>query len=437
MATNLSESSVNSLLRLINQADTSASYNEKVDLLKKSRILAGDTEYSSLVNKSADYKLRANTTRETVIDFGDYYNDSLVTFLRGTFDIVNEVLNDTTEARKQETVNELTDILNGAKKTGILGYSDREKLFNQRVISQVMMKATELDAVQPTQWYLDLAGEVLSNGISYLIAQLFRSHSDPTVPDSEIAAIRELVSGWTDLGFNLEDIAYSTSNKLNSFFTDGLYNFTYITYPTKTLVNGISGTGSGLISSYKDIYTNRVVKKELDQTAIPSFTLKLQSFDIMTKYITMATNGSSSVGKFRFISDTLCNVMYYGYSSLFGKFYTCKTVIQKTPLGFAIKSSIVNPDHSTTLYYAALYTRVSLPLDKIKTRLLKLPADIHGNVSVSDVIEAIAEEVIPAFGGQEADIEQLIKDKIYERSTAGRIGPSKVMAVLETLGGAQ
>jgi hypothetical protein len=46
MATHLSESSVNSLLRLINKADTSGSYTEKVDLLKKSGILVGGHEYA-------------------------------------------------------------------------------------------------------------------------------------------------------------------------------------------------------------------------------------------------------------------------------------------------------------------------------------------------------------------------------------------------------
>jgi hypothetical protein len=48
MATHLSESSVNSLLRFINKADTSGSYNEKVDLLKKSGILVGGHEYAKV-----------------------------------------------------------------------------------------------------------------------------------------------------------------------------------------------------------------------------------------------------------------------------------------------------------------------------------------------------------------------------------------------------
>lgn len=49
MTTHLSEASVSSLLRFINQADTSGSYNEKVNLLKKSGILEKDQQYSSVV----------------------------------------------------------------------------------------------------------------------------------------------------------------------------------------------------------------------------------------------------------------------------------------------------------------------------------------------------------------------------------------------------
>lgn len=70
-----------------------------------------------------------------------------------------------------------------------------------------------------------------------------------------------------------------------------------------------------------------------------------------------------SVGNFRFINDNICNVSYYGYSSLFGKFYTCRTIIQKIPKGFAIKS--------------ALYTRGSVPLDRLKAALHALPTDAH------------------------------------------------------------
>ena len=54
MATHLSESSVNSLLRLINKADTSGSYTEKVDLLKKSGILAGGHEYAKVFVDNGD-----------------------------------------------------------------------------------------------------------------------------------------------------------------------------------------------------------------------------------------------------------------------------------------------------------------------------------------------------------------------------------------------
>ena len=390
MATHLSESSVNSLLRFINKADTSASYNEKVDLLKKSRILAGDKEYSSLVNKSADYKEGDNTTRETAIAFGEHYDDSLVTFLRGTLDIVNAVLGRTLLTDRPETIAGLSDILKGINKTVLLGYSPEEISAYGTLISLFMMTATALDAVTPIDWYVGLAAEILNNGISNELSYILTATTDPALPHDEKARIQYLLLDYRNAGLDPIDIAYSTSNKLNSFFTDGFYNFTYITYPTKTLVNGKSGTGSCLISSYKDIYTNRVVKKDLDQTTTPS--IRLQSFDIMTKYITMATNGISSVGNFRFISDTICNVMYYGYSSLFGKFYTCKTVIQKTPLGIAIKGFIVNSDHSTTLYYVALYTRVLLPLDKIEARLSRLPTDLAGNVRASDAIGAVIEE---------------------------------------------
>ena len=393
MATHLSESSVNSLLRLINHADASGSYAEKVNLLKKSGILVGGNEYSSVVNKELGYKLGANTARETVTDFGGEYDDSIRITLGGVLDIVNVVLGKTAATAGQEMVNEITDILKGIQKNTVLEYHPREIAANRELISLVMWGATALDAPLSEKWYVYLAARILNVGISNELSCILRAADDHAVPYEEKAKIQKLLLEYTNVGFKPENIAYSTSNKLKTFFGDGLYNFTYITYPTKTLVNGISGTGICQIFSYYDIYTNQVVKKELNQSTTPLFSLKLQSFDIMTKYITMATNGSSSVGNFRFISDTICNVMYYGYSSLFGKFYTCKTVIQKTPLGFAIKSSIVNSDHSTTLYYVALYTRVSLPLEKIAEKISLLATDSERKIKVARAIDIVVKEV--------------------------------------------
>ena len=433
MATYLSESSVNSLLRLINQADNTGSYNEKVNLLKKSGILVGGNEYSNVVNKELGFEVGANTGMEVTAAPGGYY-DSIRKTLGGVLDIVNAVLEKTAATERQEMVNEITDILKGIQKTPVLEYHPREIAVNREVISRFMRAATELDEPLSKKWYLGLAGEVISNGVSLGIGYLLTALNDSTVHDAEKDGINTLLSAWINQRFAPFDIAYSTSNKLKTFFGDGLYNFTYITYPTKTLVNGISGTGICQIFSYYDIYTNQVVKKELNQSTTPLFSLKLQSFDIMTKYITMATNGSSSVGNFRFISDTICNVMYYGYSSLFGKFYTCKTVIQKTPLGFAIKSSIVNSDHSTTLYYAALYTRVSLPLEKIKGKLDVLPKDSQGNIHVDDAIEAIEEEVeIPAG----ADAAKFLAGKLREVLGGEKISPEDLMAAVTKLSGHQ
>jgi hypothetical protein len=422
MATHLSESSVNSLLRLINQADTSASYNEKVDLLKKSGILAGDNRYSNVANGFG------GTTNTTDAGYDETHRRTVVR----VFDIVKYVLEGAALGEIPTITEEINDILLGKQKNKVLGYEADQILRNRQTITKLMMAAYLLDMANPGGSYTDAVAAAIANGLSGEMLYLMGAEADTTVGVATQNGIRDLLANFKSSGFNPAEIAYSTSNKLNSFFTDGLYNFTYITYPTKTLVNGISGTGRGLISSYKDIYTNRVVKKELDQTTTPSSTLKLQSFDIMTKYITMATNGSSSVGKFRFISDTLCNVMYYGYSSLFGKFYTCKTVIQKTPLGFAIKSSIVNLDHSTTLYYAALYTRVSLPLDKIKRRLAALPIDVFGNVSVSDALKAIVDVL---NGGAGADF---LMTQLREKIAATTISPEDLKkVVLEVTGGTQ
>ena len=73
MATHLSESSVNSLLRLINHADNTGSYTEKVDLLKKSGILVGGNEYAKAVQGAAGNRV-----------IGDYPTD----FSPGIADLV-------------------------------------------------------------------------------------------------------------------------------------------------------------------------------------------------------------------------------------------------------------------------------------------------------------------------------------------------------------
>ena len=74
MATHLSESYVNSLLRLINKADTSGSYTEKVDLLKKSGILVGGNEYAKGAKQLgyatyANDVVQPNATSENLSNF--------------------------------------------------------------------------------------------------------------------------------------------------------------------------------------------------------------------------------------------------------------------------------------------------------------------------------------------------------------------------------
>ena len=424
MATHLSESSVNSLLRFINQADNTGSYTEKVNLLKKSGILVGGNEYRNVLNK------------ETAVIVFDG-NDDLILANRAldTFNRITKVMwkNAATPEGKKKLQENLTAIANGQNYADIFGDSASQVVEHRNIVSEFMKTAEQIDKELEGNLGHTLltAAAILSSGIALPIAWLRTAKNDTAFAEETKTKIGVLLADVQDMSFDLEYIAYTTSNRLKTFFGDGLYNFTYITYPTKTLVNGISGTGICQIFSYYDEYTNLLVKKELDQSTTPLFSLKLQSFDIMTKYITMATNGSSSVGNFRFISDTICIVMYYGYSSLFGKFYTCKTVIQKTPLGFAIKSSIVNSDHSTTLYYAALYTRVSLPLEKIKGKLDLLRKDPEGMIFVKDGIDSVKEAVKELTGNDSAGL--AISDKLKELVVGAKISPPDLIAAVTRL----
>ena len=73
MATHLSESSVNSLLRLINHADNTGSYTEKVNLLKKSGILVGGNEYAKAVPSA-----EGNMFTETGVGVTDFSAGGIV-----------------------------------------------------------------------------------------------------------------------------------------------------------------------------------------------------------------------------------------------------------------------------------------------------------------------------------------------------------------------
>jgi hypothetical protein len=349
MATHLSESSVNSLLRLINQADTSASHNEKVDLLKKSRILAGDKEYSSVVNKS-------RTVQVPYTAVGPW---NVVAHRLGSLvDIVLEAWASAADLYvspgdfARETAMLLTIGDANFSPNGLAWFKTARNNLSTRFPDQALSYAQ--------------AWKVVRTGIAPLLFGKAKAiEKDPATRPEIKDQIRDAFAMIDKLGIDTQKIANYTSDKLTAFFVDGTYKFTYILFPTTLLPNGATGTGTSVISSNYDSSTKLLDKKAMINTFLtqppqPS-QIALQSFDITSTFMVMETYGSSLLGTFKIDGNKL-QIKDYGFDATTGTFTNFQSVYQKTEIGYVVSNYNTDTDQLHSVWY---YSIVPVPINEV------------------------------------------------------------------------
>ena len=345
MATHLSESSVNSLLRLINHADNTGSYNEKVDLLKKSGILEKNQQYSSVVNKAPTINTNlqgrivvAYDVARSLTSLADMVGAALKAYLAGGYGTIPDFAAETfpflTGGEWREA-----DVSNFRQAWDIS-------------LTDLMELNTELAP------YYVKAFDVIQNGRT---PDLFRNANflsrDITIEPDIQTLIRDAIGKIEAFGIDTQKIANYTSDKLTAFFVDGTYNFTYILFPTAVLQNGATGTGTSVISSNYDSYTKLLDKKAIINTFLtqppqPS-QIALQSFDISSTFMVMETYGSSLVGKFRIDGNKL-QIKDYGFDATTGTFTNFQSVYLKTEIGYVVSNYNTDNGNLHSVWYYAI-----------------------------------------------------------------------------------
>ena len=357
MATHLSESSVNSLLRFINHADNTGSYAEKVDLLKKSGILEGGNEYSSVVNKSTTI----NTKLKTVF-FGANDVAQRVSVSVGRANDVAARLNlvaDIVETAKKAYIAAGfgTDVDFAAEASRFL--TSGEWMDGSYFSKALGIAVKELMSLNPDKAssYAQARNDVGSGKFPYLVRDAYAWLSDTAAAGYITTQITDAIAGMEAFGIDTQKIANDTSDKLTAFFVDGTYNFTYILFPTSVLQNGATGTGTSVISSNYDSYTKLLDKKAMINTFLtqppqPS-QIALQSFDITSTFMVMETYGSSLVGKFRIDGNKL-QIKDYGFDATTGTFTNFQSVYLKTEIGYVVSNYNTDNGNLHSVWYYAI-----------------------------------------------------------------------------------
>jgi hypothetical protein len=342
MATHLSESSVNSLLRFINQADTSGSYTEKVDLLKKSRILEKDQQYSSVVNKSRIGEVNVPYTAVSPWD-------DVADWIGFLADLLEEAGNSATavSVSHSDFVREIVNLLIG----GIATFSPAAGWLDIAV--------NNLRTLFPyrVSFYSLAWNGVQAGNFTVVFRNAFELLRDPAAPTDTKTKIGHAFDRIKQLGIDPTHIANYTSDKLTAFFVDGTYNFTYILFPTTLLPNGATGTGTSVISSNYDSYTKLLDKKAMINTFLtqppqPS-QIALQSFDITSTFMVMETYGSSLLGTF-IIDGNKLQIKDYGFDATTGTFTNFQSVYQKTEIGYVVSNYNTDTDQLHSVWYYSI-----------------------------------------------------------------------------------
>ena len=350
----LSEESLNSLFKVINESSVSGSYDEKVNRLKKSGVLSDSQDFT------CHQTLNKVVADETGIALKDKAIESLNKLDK--MSKIFKIIQDTRDERLwAQTALTIFDLL----KTGEMGkeFFDTPERYKTHIETANLLR--ELSFKYDEQWgnakYMEVV-DVLLKGTAPLWAMTAIAASKGAFGRDPQEKALALIHTYAALGINIERVAKETSEKLADFFPDGTYNYTQIMFPTVVYLNGDAGNGTCQITSQYEVNTQGLVQKLFNHNYQSSVnnTLPitiLQTLDISNNFRYISSLGSSTSGTY-IINDNTCTIIDYGYSVASGEFTNFKYTLIKTGIGFISTTYVLNDDLSETLRSVGYYTKV-------------------------------------------------------------------------------
>ena len=382
MNTHLSEASVNSLLSLVKGANTSRSYDDKINILTKAGILQGGQKYSSRVAVTTlpDYTVQvpadgANLTLAGLADASNLAGGKVWIAYQNLQKFVT--LANRTRGLHAVPQDAFAPVLNAlAAGTAFANPSS----VDASVTAAFANTAGVLDFDLGGTAYTDALSWVKSNGLVKELATLKKCQSDPLTNPAFLAEIVALLLLLLELGLLIDEIIKQGSAYLSTI-PDGKYNFTV--FPANT-AQPVILTGTAVITSQYDQYSSILLQKLINNTIVgtPPITA-LQTLDISYNSRQVDTTGSSSTGKYTVAGNT-ATITSNGYSKAVGAFVDTETIIITFPAVFYVINNIINQDKSKTTISLTYYTRqlTSGELDALIDRLFDT-ADTNGDGKIS------------------------------------------------------
>ena len=401
MNTHLSEASVNSLLSLVKGANTSRSYDDKINILTKAGILQGGQKYSSRTVMPAGPAgtvpvAPAVATATAGAELHRRWEAAaLVRAVPDACARLNSVAQIAIAARPRFTG---TRYEFGAGLNAIFSgqaFAEPSTVYAP-VTAAFANTALYLDRGAGGTAYKDALDWTLQNGLAKELATLVKYKSDPFADATILAEIVALLLLLLELGLLIDEIIKQGSAYLSTI-PDGKYNFTV--FPANTSQPVIL-TGTAVITSQYDQYSSILLQKLINNTIVgtPPITA-LQTLDISYNSRQVDTTGSSSTGKYTVAGNT-ATITSNGYSKAVGAFVDTETIIITFPAVFYVINNIINQDKSKTTISLTYYTRqlTSGELDVLVDGLFA-GADTNGDdkISLVEFTQGFAALITRAF----------------------------------------
>jgi hypothetical protein len=440
MNTHLSEASVNSLLSLVKGANTSGSYDDKINILTKAGVLQGGQKYSSravapegpavVVTEAGGVPVETGVPGVQVQ--GTWGLGGTAATVRDWFTQLQR-LNAIARRDKEANPNEwgIGRMGPGHWRLYMAGKQVPPEFLKRGAALAVSLdKAAGLTATGTWDGYAAAFQQAARNGFIRELRTLW-AFTNSTNPDPTLLAeLLLLFALFLDLFLiTVAELIMEGPNYLSTI-PDGNYSFTF--YPQSGAGAG-NLTGTAVINSQKEIYSGILVQKLINSkiAGTPPINV-LQTLDASFSSRQIDTSGSSYNGKYTVVGNT-ATITSNGYSKEAGAFVETVTTITTYPAGFFVNNSIVNPDNNSyTPISLTIYTRqlTSAEKEKLTHQLIGL-ADIDGNKKLSiyevkDPMIALisqgfnmvdrdgdglvtAQELLPAIGVGEAVITSLVQ----------------------------
>ena len=365
MNTHLSEASVNSLLSLVKGANTSGSYDDKINILTKAGVLHGGQTYSSRakapaapapagpVAAPAAEAPESAASVEVVAGAGAAYiwginqQDEMARLAAQlqTFEAI-------AKRHKERYPDDFSPSRFGPRWYDlILGKRVEPDFFDRTRTTAVVLDRQ----VSPTATdFADFLDNLVDKGFLKELRALSAYTKDPNAVPAIVAELLLLFALFLDLFLITVETLINEGPAYLSTIPDGTYSFTVNQANT---TQPVILTGTAVITSQYDRYTKRLEQKLINNTIVGAVPITaLQTLDASYNSIQVDTSGSSYNGKYTVTGNT-GTITSNGYSKAAGAFVETVTTIISSIFSVYVINNIINPDKSQTTISLTIYTR--------------------------------------------------------------------------------